>query len=717
MAVSNLTFLTPEQLAAPGAPGEIPPLQQALNETRRVLRSVLGSLDGMAYRYRAGAGWPAEFLSEGCRKLTGFGAKDPALRSRTSYEEIIYPHDRRRVQERIAAAVSQQQPFDVEYRIIGADSGVKWVWEKGVGILDESGELAAIEGFIQDITERHASQLALRRAVRRYRGIFENAAEGMYQSSPEGTYLSANPALARIYGYASPRELIRAMRDIGRQVYVDPKRRTEFVQIMDADGAVTNFESQVYRKSGEIIWISENARLVKDEHGRPLYFEGTVEDVTERKFREAQIEHEAGHDALTGLPGRPLLLDRLQRALLGAKRYGRMVAVAVVDLDRFKSVNDSLGHTAGDQALKTVAEYLKACVRESDTVARSGGDEFVLVLSRPLETDGIPQIMQRVLETVSQPCTIEDGQLTLTCSVGVSLYPEDGENAQSLLENADSAMRMAKAAGRNGYRYFASELNAVIKERQEIEAGLRTALAREEFDLYYQPKVNLRSGKITGAEALIRWRSPADGVVPPARFIAIAEESGLIVPIGYWVLRKACAQNRAWQEAGVPPICVSVNLSERQLQEKDLVANIGRILEETGLAPRYLELELPETLVRQDNESFITTLRAIKAIGVKLSIEDFGTGESSLSHLKRFPVDTLKIDRSFVRDIAVDEEDTTVIKAIIGLGQSLNLEVVAEGVETGEQYHFLRGNHCDVMQGSFVSMPVPGDEFRRLFAA
>jgi EAL domain-containing protein (putative c-di-GMP-specific phosphodiesterase class I) len=250
-----------------------------------------------------------------------------------------------------------------------------------------------------------------------------------------------------------------------------------------------------------------------------------------------------------------------------------------------------------------------------------------------------------------------------------------------------------------------------------MEAELRQALEREEFVLYYQPKVNLHSGKITGAEALIRWRTPQEGIVSPARFIPMAEETGLIVPIGYWVLRNACAQNRAWQDAGLPSICLSVNLSQRQLREKDLVENIGRILEETGLAPEYLELELPESLIRQDNESFIATVRAIKALGVKISIEDFGTGHSSLAHLKRFPVDKLKIDRSFVRDIAVDEDDTTVIKAIIGLGQTLNLEVVAEGVETGEQYHFLRGNHCDVMQGSFVSMPVPGDEFRRLFAA
>jgi diguanylate cyclase (GGDEF)-like protein/PAS domain S-box-containing protein len=680
----------------------------------RMLGTLLANLEGMVYRCRLDEHWTMEFVSEGCLTLTGYREEDILFNSRISYDKITHPDDRHHVRTTILAAVANNQHFDLEYRIVRADGTVRWVWERGTNIAHGRKDWDVLEGFIQDITERKEADEALREAERRYRSIFENAIEGIYQSTPSNGYLAVNPALARMYGYDSPQELIAVLRDIEHQVYVDPQRRNEFVRLMEQNGVVTNFESRVYCRNGEIIWISENARAVHDSSGRLVFFEGTVEAITERKLHEAEIRFQATHDALTSLPNRTLLYDRMQQAMLHSERYGNLTAIAFLDLDQFKFINDSLGHQVGDELLRITAQRLKSCLRESDTVARQGGDEFVLLLTSQPNEESITQTMQRVLHEVAQPWTANDLEFRITCSIGITLYPNDGRDAETLLKHADSAMYKAKELGRNNFQYFSAEMNSTVTDRLDLLNRLRQAIPNDELVLHYQPKLNLVSGEIIGVEALIRWNSPHSGMVSPAAFIPLAEETGLIIPIGEWVLQTACRQNRAWQQAGYPPIAISVNLSPRQLARGDIVGQVERVLLETGLEAKYLELEITESVMATDVEKSFAMLTELRAMGVRISLDDFGTGYSSLSYLKRFPVDTLKIDQSFVRDIATDANSAAIVRAIISLGHNLNLNVLAEGIETGEQSAFLQQNGCNEGQGYLISRPVPEADFLKL---
>lgn len=682
-------------------------------DTARMLKTLLGNLDGMVYRCRDDGDWTMEFISEGCRRLTGYEAGDLLLNNRLSYESITHPDDRKRVREEINGGLALRQRFDSEYRIIHCSGDIRWVWERGAGIYNAQGDLVAIEGIIQDITERKASIQALREAERRYYNLFENALEGIFRTTLDGQYLDANPALARIYGFDSPAGLISELKDIRRQLYVDPSRRDEFMKLIKARGVVASFESQIYRKNGEIIWISENARAVRHDDGHVVCYEGTVEDITERKIYQARIEQQANYDTLTGLANRSLLNDRLQQAILAAASYGTRLAVVFVDLDRFKFINDSLGHHVGDELLRAMAERLKSSVRESDTVARLGGDEFVLLINGQGDPEAVAVVLERMLSDISQPWTIAQGDFNVTCSIGVALYPDDGESADTLLKHADSAMYRAKEKGRNNFQFFTAELNALITQRLELENKLRRALEREQFTLHYQPRIDMQTRRIVGAEALIRWQVADHEIVPPAKFIPIAEEIGLIAPIGKWVLRTACEQNKAWQDAGFEPFVVSVNVSARQFRQDSFVQVVAEVLQETGLEARYLEIELTESAVMHDAEQFIAMLGELNDLGVQISLDDFGTGYSSLSYLKRLPVDRLKVDRSFVQDIATDADDATIVRTIIALGHNLGLKVVAEGVETEQQLEFLRTNHCDELQGYYFAMPMPVAEFAR----
>jgi diguanylate cyclase (GGDEF)-like protein/PAS domain S-box-containing protein len=676
----------------------------------RMLKTLLSNVDGMVYRCRDDADWTMEFVSEGCLRVTGYEPRDLMFNGRISYESLTHAEDQLWVRESVREALNRREGFDLEYRIVHADGGVRWVWERGIGVQDGEGRIVAVEGLIQDITERRNAVQALREAERRYRGLFDNAIEGIFRTTADGQYLDANPALAQIYGFGSTAELMTSLRDIGRQLYVDPQRREEFMRIMRARGSVTGFESQVYRKNGDIIWISENARAVFDEDGRLESYEGTVEDVTERKLYQARIEQQANYDTLTGLANRSLLQDRLEQALLTANSYGTQVAVAFVDLDRFKYINDSLGHHVGDELLRTMADRLESCVRGCDTVARLGGDEFVVLLTGHSAPDQIRNIVERMLAVVTQPWISEHGEFNVSCSIGVALYPSDGADARTLLKHADSAMYRAKESGRNNYQFFTRELNALMIERLAMESSLRRALERDQFLLDYQPRVDLGTGRIIGAEALIRWKLPEQGIVAPGKFIPLAEETGLIVPIGKWVLKAACAQNKAWQDAGLAPIVVSVNVSARQFRQDNLVRTVAEVLEETGLGARYLELELTESMVMHDAPQLVAMLGELKRLGVQIALDDFGTGYSSLSYLKRFPVDRLKVDRSFVEHLATDADDATIVRAIITLGHNLGLKVVAEGVELPEQVDFLRLNRCDEAQGFIYCPPIEPTE-------
>jgi diguanylate cyclase (GGDEF)-like protein len=443
-----------------------------------------------------------------------------------------------------------------------------------------------------------------------------------------------------------------------------------------------------------------------------------VRDISERKLAEERIVHLAHHDSLTGLPNRSLIADRLQQAILHGERNDREVAVAFIDLDSFKLVNDGLGHTAGDQLLTEVAARMVGCVRRHDTVGRFGGDEFVLVLPEQRDSEGaLMLLLEKVREAVIRPVVLGGQPVQVSCSIGVAMYPRDGCDADTLLMNADAAMYRAKDTGKNNVQFYTMEMNASLEEKLELMDGLRTALAEEQFRVFYQPKVSLDTGRVFGVEALLRWQHPQRGMMAPDQFIPLAEESGAIVSIGEWVLLTACRQARAWQLAGLAPVTISVNVSARQFDDARLVMRVQRALELSGLAPRWLELEVTESLIMRDLQQAIAKMRELKAMGISLSIDDFGTGYSSLAALKSFPISSLKIDKSFIRDLDVSSDDQAIARAIISLSHQLQLRVIAEGVETVQQRSFLQQSGCDDMQGYLFSRPVMPEQIQGMLEA
>ena len=427
-----------------------------------------------------------------------------------------------------------------------------------------------------------------------------------------------------------------------------------------------------------------------------------------------QMAHAAEHDALTGLPNRMLLNDRVSQAIIAAPHHMKKVAVLFLDLDGFKHINDSLGHPIGDKLLQSIANRLVECARDSDTVSRQGGDEFVVLLSEVEQAEDAAIAARRMLQTVAECYSIDRHDLHVTASVGVSVYPDDGLDAETLIKNADTAMYQAKESGRQSYKFFKPAMNVRAVERQSLEEGLQRALERRELTLYYQPQVNLTTGAITGAEALIRWMHPTRGLVSPADFIPVAEDCGLILSIGAWVLREACGQARAWMDAGLRATNMAVNVSAMEFRDQNFLENLFAILAETGLDPKSLELELTESVLMKHASSTAKILQTLRESGMRVAVDDFGTGYSSLSYLRKFPVDTLKIDQSFIRQISTDGDDTTIVKAVIGMARDLKLRVIAEGVETPEQAVFLRACRCQEAQGYYFGRPVPPQQFAML---
>ncbi len=468
------------------------------------------------------------------------------------------------------------------------------------------------------------------------------------------------------------------------------------------------------RRDGFEIPIEDSVSPIHDREGNATGAVIVFRDVSAARAMADQITHSAEHDFLTGLPNRMLLNDRVNQAIALAPRHHKRVAVLFLDLDGFKHINDSLGHPTGDKLLQSIAKRLVECVRASDTVSRQGGDEFVVLLSEVERSEDTAITARRMLQTVAEAHSIDHHDLHVTTSIGVSVFPDDGLDAETLIKNADTAMYQAKENGRQSYKFFKPAMNVRAVERQAIEESLRRALERQEFAVHYQPKVSLKTGEITGAEALLRWTHPVRGPISPAQFIPIAEDCGLIRPIGNWILREACRQARAWLDAGLPLASMAVNISAIQFRNENFLQGVFATLEETGLEPKFLELELTESVLMKHAESTEVILKTLRARGVQLAVDDFGTGYSSLSYLRRFAIDALKIDQSFVRQITTAPSETTIVTAVISMGRSLNLRVVAEGVETPEELAFLQAHQCDQAQGYYFSRPVVAPQFAEL---
>lgn len=568
---------------------------------------------------------------------------------------------------------------------------------------------------LRSVIQRKNVEEALFVEKERARVTLESIGDGILSTDVAGDITYLNPAAERMTGWslddAKGRPVTEVFRLIDGATHEPAENPVEQV-IRHKKQRALYANPILSRRDGYEFPIENSITSIFDRNGE---ITGTVvvfRDSTQMRAMAQKMSHLAQHDYLTGLPNRMLLNDRLSQAIVHAKRYGTQLAVLFLDLDKFKHINDSLGHAAGDKLLESIAQRLTGQVRKSDTVSRQGGDEFVILLE-DAHAENAAVIAEKIVQSLTQPHHLDGHEIHVTTSIGISLFPDDGDDGDTLIKSADTAMYTAKNRGRNNYQFFRSGMNLRATERQSLEADLRRAIEREEFILDYQPKVNLESGEITGAEALVRWNHPDRGVLPPATFIPIAEDCGLIVSIGQLVLRKACRQAVEWWSRGMYPITMGVNISEAEFRHPHFAASVRNILQETGLEAALLQLELTEGVLMRDVESSTSILHALKDIGVKLAVDDFGTGYSSLSYLGQFPIDVLKIDRSFIRDIS-NENVGLIATAVIGVGASLRQKVIAEGVETAEQISFLNAHNCHEGQGYFLGGPASPDDFTQI---
>jgi diguanylate cyclase (GGDEF)-like protein/PAS domain S-box-containing protein len=576
-----------------------------------------------------------------------------------------------------------------------------------VSFVDQAGRIAGLIGTITDVTAYKETERALEASEARFRVLTESGLDLISVLAADGTILYQSLALKNLLGYDPAETIGRNVFDLVHRDDLDAARAA-FARIVETSHFREPLEFRIRHRDGQWrTFESLGTNCVENPHIRGVVFNSR--DVTDRKAIQQRIQHLAYHDNLTGLPNRGLLQDRLAHSIARAERSGRKVAVLFIDLDNFKNINDTLGHDVGDELLRQVSRRLGECVRAGDTIARQGGDEFIVLLDNLEDGRGASVVAQKILNGLRAAFPLGGTEQHVSGSVGIAVYPEDGRDAQTLMKNADTAMFHGKGIGKNTYQYFTAQMNIAVKRRMTLESALRRAVMQKDFVLHYQPEVNLDTGEIVAVESLVRWKTEDSGTVMPCDFIPLAEETGLINEIGEWVLREACRQNKEWQDRGIAPRRMAVNLSARQFADKAFLDTVVRVLEDTGLDPKWLELEITESQVMRQTEGMILLLGRLSEMGVHLAIDDFGTGYSSLSYLKRLPIQKLKIDQSFIRDITVDPNDAAIVVAIINMAKSLDLETIAEGVETAGQLALLRAKGCRTGQGFYFSAPVSAD--------
>jgi diguanylate cyclase (GGDEF)-like protein/PAS domain S-box-containing protein len=672
--------------------------QDAVEESERRYRSLFENmLEGFAHCEMVfdDGGRPIDFvylaINSAFGKLTGLqdvvGKRFTEVipESKDSQPELFERYSR-------VVATSEPERFEIEIKALG-------MWFSVSAYAAGKGCFIAV---FDNTTDRKRAEAELRLT----QFSVEHASDNIFWSNSQGHFVYVNEAACRALGYSREELLSLSIPDL------NPRFRKEddwpaFWEELKRRGSIT-FEGQNITKQGQVFPAEITANYLEFD-GQEYSF-AFVRDITARRVAEERVQYLAYYDALTGLPNRTLLKDRLSKALAGARRQKDKVALLFLDLDRFKDINDSLGHSVGDLLLQEVAQRLKKWGREQDTVARLGGDEFVIMLTRVKEVPDAAVVAERLMDAMTAEFAVQGYTLNVSCSVGISIFPEHGTDAETLIKNADAAMYSAKDNGRNSFRFFTEDMNAQAVERLTLENSMRLALDKKELFLVYQPQMDIGTGRITGLEALLRWQHPELGLVPPDKFIRIAENSGLIMPIGEWVLRTACSQSRKWQDEGLLAVPVAVNVSAVQFRQEGFCEQIRSVLHESGLAPQYLELELTESLLLANADATFSVVQELKAMGVTLAIDDFGTGYSSFSYLKQFGVSKLKIDRMFIRDVSVNPDDAAITTAIISMAKSLHLKVIAEGVEDEAQMSFLRAHQCDEIQGYYFSKPLTVDD-------
>ncbi len=626
-----------------------------------------------------------------------------------AFLERVHPQDREALKNEVRKALEDPaHAYFIEHRVVRPDGAIRHVTELGEVERNPAGAPTCMTGTVQDITERKQTETQLLLA----RGIIDNTSEGIVVTDAGGRIIDVNPAYERILGY--PREHVLGKKPgFAASGHHDQAFYRAMWSQLKAQGY---WEGEIWDRhaDGETVpqWLTINA--ITDPAGQVTHYAGIMLDISHQKAAEKQLKQMAFYDPLTGLPNRTLFRDRLEQELAAERRNHGQLALMFIDLDRFKDVNDTLGHAAGDEMLVEAARRLRAVVGEADTLARLGGDEFTVVLTDISQPNRLSSLAAELIQQLRLPFDLHGKTVHLGASIGIALFPEDGRDSETLVKNADIAMYQAKDAGRNTFHYFSAALQAHVFDRLEMEADLNQALERDELRVHYQPKFDLARRTLIGMEALVRWEHPEQGLIGPAQFIPLAEETGLILPLGEWVLREACAQAVQWLQTDSCALKLAVNLSARQFLHPQLVPLVDEILRDTGLPAPNLELEITESMVMSNIAKAITAMEQLRALGISLAIDDFGTGYSSLSYLKRFPINTLKIDQSFVRDLARDQDDDAIVDAIISLARSLKLEVIAEGIETEQQLAFLCRRQCSAGQGYLLGRPMPAAQFEAL---